>query len=107
MTRIVTTRPLTAEAFAPFGDVIDTGPHHARIPINGGRTRRLAAMGYAVALGEGAKVGLTIFEGDPSTLPLRLEMVERHPLGSQAFVPLSPAPFLIVFEYATCIWAAM
>jgi ureidoglycolate lyase len=32
----------------------------------------------------------------PTTLPLRIDMVERHPLGSQAFVPLKPCRMVIV-----------
>lgn len=96
MNRVITARPLTAEAFAPFGDVIDKNARHQRIPINGGRARRLAPQGKAVATGDGAHVMLTVVEGDPYAFPLRLEMVERHPFGSQAFLPLSPAPFLVV-----------
>jgi len=32
----------------------------------------------------------------PSVLPYRFDRVERHPLGSQAFVPLSPCKMIIV-----------
>lgn len=96
MSRIITARPLTREAFAPFGDVIDKDAHHPRVPMNGGRARRLAALAEAAAAGENARVLLSIVEADPYACPLRLEMVERHPFGSQAFVPLSPAPFLVV-----------
>ena len=42
------------------------------------------------------RAGLSLFRAAPRALPYRLEMVERHPLGSQAFLPLSADPFLVV-----------
>jgi ureidoglycolate lyase len=42
------------------------------------------------------QAGISIFQGEKETLPLALQMVERHPEGSQAFVPMSDAPFLVV-----------
>ena len=96
MNRRIVAQPLTGAAFAPFGDVIDKSTHHERIPINAGRARRLATLGQAVAIGEGARVVISLVEADPYSCPLRLEMVERHPFGSQAFVPLSAAPFLVI-----------
>jgi ureidoglycolate lyase len=96
MSRTVTAHPLTREAFAPFGDVIDKPGYPGRIPINGGRARRLPPMAEAVATGEGSGVFISLVEGDPYDLPLRLDLVERHPLGSQAFIPLSPRPFLVI-----------
>ncbi len=96
MTRSIRARPLTRDAFAQFGDVIDKAAGDPRTPINGGRARRLAALGHAVATGPGARVVISLVESDPTTCPSRLTMMERHPLGSQAFVPLSAAPFLVV-----------
>jgi ureidoglycolate lyase len=52
-------------------------------------------MAEAVATG-GGRVFISLVEADAYTCPLRLDLVERHPLGSQAFVPLSAAPFLVV-----------
>ncbi len=50
----------------------------------------------AEARGEGARLGVSLARARPYALPLRLELVERHPLGSQAFVPLGPDPFLVI-----------
>jgi ureidoglycolate lyase len=95
MTRTITATPLTRETFAPFGDVIDTGgPNH--YPINNGRCERYHDLARVQAEGPNARVLLSIFKGTPYDFPLKLTMVERHPFGSQAFMPLSPRPFLVV-----------
>jgi ureidoglycolate lyase len=95
MTHIITALPLTRENFAPFGDVIDaTGGHH--YPINNGKTERHHALAKPEAVGPGGHVLISLARATPYEFPLSLTMVERHPLGSQAFVPLSPRPFLVV-----------
>lgn len=93
MTRIVA-RPLSRADFAPFGDVIEMeGAHH--YPINGGRCERYHDLARVEAAGPNARVLISLFRGTPYDFPLKLAMVERHPLGSQAFIPLSPRPFLV------------
>lgn len=88
-------RSLTREAFALFGDVIEPEPSSIRL-INGGNTERYHALGEADVVGEGARVVLNIFRGKPRQFPYAVDMMERHPLGSQSFSPLSPRPFLVV-----------
>ncbi|MDO3721202.1 ureidoglycolate lyase [Marinobacter sp. chi1] len=87
-------QPLTASAFAPFGQVIEADAASA-FPINQGRTERFHALAQVEALGEGAQGILSIFRGQPLN-PLVITMMERHPQGSQAFVPLRGQPFLAV-----------
>jgi len=98
MTRILTAIPLTREAFAPFGDVIDidTANHY---PINGGKAERFHALAAAEATGPNARVLVSIVRGTPYEFPLKLTMVERHPFGSQVFMPLSPRPFVVVVAH--------
>ena len=91
----ITARPLTRDAFAPFGDVLDTEWSH-HYPINNGKCERFHDLARVEAEGPNARVLISIFKGTPYAFPLKLTMVERHPLGSQAFMPLSPAPFLVV-----------
>jgi ureidoglycolate lyase len=91
----VTARPLTAEAFAPFGQVIDTAGTAPR-PMNAGMARRFHDLAAIEVVGDGAHTVIGLVEAQPYPLPLRLTLVERHPLGAQAFVPLSAAPFLVV-----------
>ncbi|WEX11795.1 ureidoglycolate lyase [Chelativorans sp. AA-79] len=93
MMRIIA-QPLTREAFAPFGDVIEAEGAES-FPINNGRTQRFHDLARVEMTGEKARVLVSIARGQPYDLPLTLRMVERHPLGSQAFVPLSPRPFLV------------
>jgi len=100
MSRIVTAIPLTRAAFAPFGDVIDTDCD-THYPINQGKCERYHDLAKVEAAGENARVLVSIFKGTPYPFPLKLEMVERHPFGSQAFMPLSPAPFLVVVCHDT------
>ncbi len=95
MTRIVIARPLTRESFAPFGDVIDFNAA-SHYPINGGRCERYHDLARVEAAGDNARVLINLFRGTPYEFPLKLGMVERHPLGSQAFVPLSQRPFVVI-----------
>lgn len=88
MTDFLEIRPLTKEAFTPFGDVIETTPSSMR-HINGGQTERHHALAAPEAAGEGARIILNIFRGQPRVFPHKIEMMERHPLGSQSFSPLS------------------
>ena len=87
--------PLTRDAFAPFGDVIMLdGAHH--YPINAGTTERFHDLANIDVTAEGGRALFSVFRGQPRTLPLDILLMERHPLGSQAFYPLSPRPYLVV-----------
>lgn len=87
--------PLTKSAFAPFGDVVEADPATMRL-INGGTTERYHALGHPRALGEGAELIISLFRGQPRTLPYVVDMMERHPFGSQSFHPLQDRPWLVV-----------
>jgi ureidoglycolate lyase len=93
MSNRIKVQPLTAEAFAPFGDVMDASGAPDKLINQGkcGRFHNKARLDFS----DGA-AGISIFQGEVETLPLKLEMVERHPDGSQAFVPMSLDLFLVV-----------
>ena len=95
MSRMLPLEPLTRDAFAPFGDVISTdGARH--FPINGGTTERFHDLAR-IDVGEGdGRALVNVFRGQPRTLPLEISMMERHPLGGQAFIPLGDARYLVV-----------
>ena len=92
---IIKAQPLTRENFARFGEVIDTGGDD-HFPINGGKCERFHALAKPEAAGPNGHVLISMARGTPYQFPLKLSMVERHPFGSQAFVPLSPRPFVVV-----------
>lgn len=88
-------QPLTPETFAPFGDVIDTRTADY-FPINAGRTRRYHDLARVETLGEDARALINIFVSQPVEMPLALDFLECHPLGSQAFMPLHEERFVVV-----------
>ncbi|MEX1034692.1 MAG: ureidoglycolate lyase [Sneathiella sp.] len=86
--------PLTREAFAPFGDVIETeGAEH--FLINNGSTLRFHDLAK-IETDAGARVLVNIFRATPLDYPLAIRLVERHPKGSQAFFPLNNRPYLVL-----------
>ena len=87
--------PLTPEAFAAFGDVIDSRSSD-HFMINSGRTQRHHDLAKVEVAGESPRVLISIFVSQPVQLPLELTFLERHPLGSQAFMPLHEEQFLVV-----------
>lgn len=87
-------RPLTAEGFAPFGEVIDTSGSPDKL-INQGLCGRFHDRATLDIDAEG-RAGISLFQAELRQLPYRLEMVERHPLGSQAFLPMSMDGFLVI-----------
>lgn len=92
MTRIEVA-PLTAEALAPFGDVLECAGPPDRLINQGlcGRWHDRARLDFT-----DGRAGISLFRAEPRSLPLKLEMMERHPLGSQCFIPMSEAPFLVI-----------
>ena len=93
-------RPLTREAFAPFGDVLETDGAQS-FPINAGKCVRYHDLAKVETTGKKARPMISLLRGEPYPLPLELNMVERHPLGSQAFIPLGEHPFLVVVAEET------
>ncbi len=87
--------PLTKSAFEPFGEVIETAGAR-RLTINEGTTERLHDLARIdVARNDGWPI-VSIFRATPREMPVVLRMMERHPLGSQAFYPLSDLAWLVV-----------
>lgn len=90
--------PMSSAAFAPFGDVIalqDTPD----VIINQkmcARYHDLAKLAFDQAEDQAGAAGISLFDAVPRCLPYHLEMMERHPLGSQAFLPLHQNPFLVI-----------
>ena len=94
MRRTIATEPLTAAAFAPFGEVLEAVGPPDRL-INAGLCARFHDRAR-LDFGATGRAGLSIFDAQPCTLPYRLDLVERHPEGSQAFLPMTAEPFLVI-----------
>lgn len=89
----IATRPLTQDAFAPFGDVLAIKGTPDKIINQGkcGRHHDLAQLDFS-----DGRAGISFFDAEPRSLPYSLDMMERHPDGSQAFIPLNLSSFLVV-----------
>jgi ureidoglycolate lyase len=83
--------PLSAATFAPFGEVIEAGAARQVFSINEGTAQRYHDLATLDCGAEGGRVIVSLFRAAPRELPFAVRMLERHPLGSQAFVPLDPA----------------
>jgi len=90
---VIRTQPLTADAFAPYGDVLDCAGDPDKLINEGmcGRFHDRARLDF-----EDGRAGISIFQAVPRALPYELTLLERHPQGSQAFIPMSFDPFLVI-----------
>jgi ureidoglycolate lyase len=90
----ITIAELSYEGFAPFGDLLEVSGEPDRLINQGlcGRYHDRAKFDF----GPNCKGGLSLFNAKPRALPYELEMVERHPLCSQAFIPMHENPFLVI-----------
>ena len=109
--RELTPEPLTAEAFAPFGSVIEAGDAAVKLDINQGHAIRYDRLAEIDVADEGGVGVISLFRARPlaphpvtpakagvhpeSESALVLKTFERHPLGSQSFVPLGGRPYLV------------
>ncbi|MEL6464149.1 MAG: ureidoglycolate lyase [Pseudomonadota bacterium] len=89
----ITAQPLTVASFAPYGDVLDCAGDPDKI-INAGLCGRYHDRAR-LDFGDG-RAGVSLFNAQPRSLPYRLDLLERHPDGSQCFVPMSAHPFLVI-----------
>ena len=86
---------LTAEAFAPFGDVIETAGRNFRW-INEDTCERFDDLAQVDVLAAAGRPVISIFKSQPRALPIKVQILERHPLSSQAIIPLDGLPFLVI-----------
>ena len=91
-------QPLTKAAFAPYGTVIETDGAN-QISINQGTTTRFDAMSDVDVDKAGGQPIISLFRGKCRPGPIEIHLLERHPLGSQAFMPLSQHDWLVVVAH--------
>ncbi|MEP5151802.1 ureidoglycolate lyase [Planktotalea sp.] len=93
MSAEIVIQPITATAFAPYGDLFDCSGD-ADMIINLGKCGRFhdrAQMDFGTG-----RAGLSLFKAEIRSLPYEFAILERHPLGSQAFVPMCENGFLVI-----------
>ena len=95
MTTTLIAEPLTAKAFAAFGEVIDLAGAVGE-QINYGNTEKFADLLQIDTAAEGGRTAVHLYRSQPLALPLKIEVMERHPIGSQAFIPLHIRPFPVI-----------
>ncbi len=91
--RQISIQPMDAASFASFGDVLSLKSTPDKM-INQdmcGRHHDLAKLDFT-----DGQAGISLFDAVPRQLPYTLDMMERHPLGSQAFIPLHEHGFLVI-----------
>jgi ureidoglycolate lyase len=93
MSIVLKSAPLTGDAFAPYGDVIEASGAPDKLINQGmcGRHHDLARLDF-----DDGCAGISLFDARARSFPHVVDMVERHPQGSQAFMPVSGATFLVV-----------
>ena len=96
--RYLSVELLHTVSFRPFGEVIEASEERPHFTINDGYAERYHDLARIDVGGgsAGARVLVSIFRARARCLPLPLTLLERHPLGTQAFMPLSPHPYLVV-----------
>ncbi len=92
---ILRPEPLTKDAFAPFGDVVETDGAFAK-DINQGFAQRYDRLARIDVEHGGGAVNVSIFRATPRPSPIDIRLMERHPLGSQLFAPMQDGPWLVV-----------
>ena len=91
--QVLTPLLLTADRFAPYGDVLEaTGDFRL---INDGWCQRHHDRAR-LDFGPDGRAGISIFRAKARSLPYAFDLIERHPDGSQAFLPMSDHPFLVI-----------
>jgi ureidoglycolate lyase len=91
----LTVEALNAESFAEFGEVIEIGANPAEM-INSGHTEKFSRLATIDAAEQDGQPAVHIYRSQPLLLPLLLTVMEKHPLSSQAFMPLHSRPFLVI-----------
>jgi ureidoglycolate lyase len=99
MAKRLDTKPLTRAAFAAFGDVIEFEGNES-YPINNGMADRYHALANVELGGDDARAVVSLVASKKFEMPRKVDHMEFHPHGSQAFIPLDASPFIVVVSAA-------
>ena len=90
----VNPKPITKENFSKFGDVITTDDIKP-LEINDGYAKRFDGIANLNTSKDNGETTISIFSALKRSFPMKIDMMEKHPLGSQAFVPMKETIFLV------------
>jgi ureidoglycolate lyase len=96
MRKIIQLKSLTREHFSAFGDVIDICDSNHKIAINDGMANRHHDLAKVDVSEKSGHAIISIIDTDKTQLPLRICVMERHPIGSQAFMPIGNSPYIVL-----------
>jgi ureidoglycolate lyase len=88
-------QPLTPASFAPYGDVVETATTIPKV-INQGFAKRFNDLAKVDVARDGGEVNVSLFVAQPRPMPIEILLMERHPVGSQAFIPMQDQPWLVL-----------
>ena len=90
----VNPKPITKENFLKFGEVITTDDIKP-LEINDGYAKRFDGIANLNTSKDNGETTICIFSALKRSFPMKIDMMEKHPLGSQAFVPMKETTFLV------------
>tara|TARA_B100001996_G_scaffold375306_1_gene355077 strand:- start:527 stop:1024 length:498 start_codon:yes stop_codon:yes gene_type:complete len=93
--KIIIPKKITKENFSPFGDIIST-KNVKPIDINAGYAKRYDNLANIDISNDKGNAIVSIFSASKRTFPMKIDMMEKHPLGSQAFIPMNDTTFLVL-----------
>ena len=91
---IINPKPITKENFSKFGDMITTNDIKP-LEINNGYAKRFDGIANVDTSKDNGETIISIFSALKRSFPMKIDMMEKHPLGSQAFVPMKETTFLV------------
>ena len=92
---LITPKVINKENFLKFGDVIST-KNIEPININNGYAKRFDGIANLNTSKDNGETTISIFAALKRDFPMKIDMMEKHPLGSQAFIPMKETTFLVL-----------
>ena len=93
MDKIIIPKTITKENFSKFGDMITT-KNIKPLDINNGYAKRYDDIAKINTSKDNGETTISIFSALKRTFPMKIDMMEKHPLGSQAFIPMKETTFI-------------
>ncbi len=93
MEKIVKPIKISRSNFSAYGDLISPDNINP-MDINAGYAKQFDNLANVDTSKDGGKTIVSIFSALKRTFPMKIDMMEKHPLGSQAFIPMKETTFL-------------